>query len=409
MSAKSRKELIDDYLSVRKETQDICKKIEIEDYVVQPVPEVSPPKWHLAHTTWFFEEVILSKHFKKFTKFNKQYGDLFNSYYKSAGKHWIQGERGHLSRPTVREVLDYRKYIDEKMVSFLRESSVNADVDFLVEVGLHHEQQHQELLFMDIKFILGVNPLLPRYSNENLPDSVRPVDKWKNFNEGVYKIGHQGPGFSYDNEGPRHKVYLNSYSIMENFVTNGEYLEFIKDKGYSNALLWPSLGWDWVSENNITCPLYWNKKGKNWSIFTLHGLKKLDPHAPVTHISYFEASAYACWKQMRLPTEEESEVFLQEMGAEKYTKGKDIFHPNNASSSVGQVWWWTKSHYSSYPGYQTFKGMLEEYNGKFMCNQFVLKGGCVGTPKGHYRHSYRNFFGPHQRWMFSGIRLVKDL
>jgi len=405
----SREKLIEKYISIRKRTNEICNKIEIEDQVVQPCSEVSPPKWHLGHTTWFFEELILVRFSKDFFRFNDRYRMLFNSYYKSSGKHWLQSERGYLSRPRVSEVLKYRRDVDEKIIEFLQNSDSNSEIDFLLELGLQHEQQHQELLYMDIKFIFGVNPLLPLYAETSLNKAQGVPDQWRDFKEGIYEIGHNGFGFAYDNEGPKHKTYIYPFRICENTVTNGDYLEFIEDNGYAKPQFWLSQGWDWVNDNRISGPLYWCKEGDTWYEYTLHGLQPLDHYAPVTHISYFEADAFANWTGLRLPTEEESETFLREISEEKLSFNACCLHPTRADIHVGQVWCWTKSHYSPYPGYRRFEGMLEEYNGKFMCNQFVLKGGCVVTPQEHYRHSYRNFYQPQQRWMFSGIRLAKDL
>jgi ergothioneine biosynthesis protein EgtB len=404
-----RKELIERFISVRKYSAEICSMLETEDYVVQPCSEVSPPKWHLGHTTWFFEELILVKFSKDFSRFNNQFGELFNSYYKSAGKHWLQCDRGNLSRPTVIEVYEYRKYIDEKLSEYFQNTDDNEQANFILEIGINHEQQHQELLYMDIKAILGANPMLPVYSAKPLVKSEKKEDTWKIFKEGVYEIGHQGKEFSYDNEGPKHKTYIHPFSICENTVTNSAFLEFINDGGYEKPNLWLSEGWDWVNNSKIGHPLYWNKSGELWNEFTLHGNLSLDPNSPVTHISYFEADAFANWIGGRLPTEQESEIFLAENNVDLKLSLSDSFHPSKSNLSVNQVWFWTRSQYSPYPGYQTYQGELAEYNGKFMCNQFVLKGGCVATPDLHYRHSYRNFYQANQRWMFSGIRIAKDI
>lgn len=365
------------YLSIRNQTEKICKDLCLEDYIVQPSPEVSPPKWHLAHTTWFFEEFILAKD-KSYKRFNEKYAKLFNSYYKSMGEHWIQGNRGQLSRPTIQEILDYRQYVDKRMEKFVGNK--------LIDLGLHHEQQHQELLYMDIKYILGANPLVPKYFNKDRPKAKKNVDKWKKYSEGLYDIGADN-GFCFDNETPKHKKYLYSFEINEGLVTNGQYLEFILDGGYKNPRLWLSDGFDWISKHH---PLYWNKQGKKWFEFGLYGNHPLDLKAPVSHISLYEADAFARWKKARLPTEEELEI---------YFKG-------NKSSDL---WCWSTSHYSPYPGFRPLEGNLGEYDGKFMCNQFVLRGGCRFTPKGHLRPTYRNFFRANQSWMFSGIKLARDL
>jgi ergothioneine biosynthesis protein EgtB len=408
-AADQRDKLAAQYHAVRTQTLKICQNIAIEDYVVQPCAEVSPPKWHLGHTTWFFEELILVKFLKNYTRFNEQYKLLFNSYYKSAGKHWLQSKRGYLSRPCVADVIQYRKYVDEHMAICLQKVGENAELDFLFMLGLHHEQQHQELLYMDIKYIFGVNPLFSAYENSHREKARKITAKRQNFSEGIYKVGHTGNQFSFDNECPQHKTYIYPFQINVNTVTNEEYLAFIEDGGYEKPSYWLSQGWDWVNASNIHAPLYWQQENNAWYEYTLYGMQLLDPHAPVTHISYFEADAFAAWSGMRLPTEQEAEIFLQQSAMTKQSPTEVRLHPLQAENMAGEVWCWTSSHYSPYPRFQTFDGMVTEYNGKFMSGQFVLKGGCVVTPYGHYRHSYRNFYQPEQRWMFSGVRLAKDL
>lgn len=379
------------FTKTRNETLKICENLSTEDYVVQPTAEVSPPKWHLGHTTWFFEEFILSKYVPGFKKFNEEYFVLFNSYYKSMGKHWIQGNRGQLSRPSVQEIMNYRAYIDKEMVKLLDKKSNDKELNYLLEVGINHEEQHQELLYMDIKYILGVNPLFPKLLKEKPKKCSKPEEKWSTFKEGLYDIGYTGDEFHYDNESPNHKKYVYSFTISESLVTNAEYLEFMIDGGYENSSLWLSEGFDWVNNNKICAPLYWNKQGSHWFEFTFLGNNQLDLYAPVSHLSYFEAYAYALWKKMRLPTEEEYEIF------------------QNLNKDESPLWCWTNSSYGPYPKFKPFEGKLGEYNGKFMCNQYVLRGGCSYTPSGHFRNTYRNFYKPHQRWMFSGMRLAKDL
>jgi ergothioneine biosynthesis protein EgtB len=378
------------YLEIRAHSLAICEPLELEDYVVQPMAEVSPPKWHLAHSAWFFEEMVLAKYSADYSRFDAQFNRLFNSYYKGAGEHWIQAKRGQLSRPTVAEVFAYREHVDREMQKLFSQTSLDQSCLDTVTIGLHHEQQHQELLLMDIKCILAVNPSQPVYEVSGLKPLAKSAMDWHLIEEGVYEIGHEGESFSYDNEQPRHKVYLQEAAISNTLVTNGEYLKFIEAGGYENPLYWLSQGWDWVGENAIDSPLYW-QKSESWQVFTLNGLQSMDLDSPVEHISYFEADAYANWAGFRLPTEQESEVFLRA-----------------SELSDNPVWWWTQSHYSPYPGFKKFDGALGEYNGKFMCNQFVLRGGCAATPKEHLRTSYRNFYQPHQRWMFSGIRLAKE-
>ncbi len=393
------------YQQVRQHSLSLCAPLETEDYVVQPDAEVSPPKWHLAHTTWFFEQAILKPLLSGYRSFDPDYSRLFNSYYKSAGEHWLQGERGQLSRPTVAEIFSYRQAVDEQVLVLFEGDPSNTEWLDVLELGLHHEQQHQELLLMDIKRILGTNLSMPAYSEAHW-SAPAVTESWTEFQEGVYEIGHQGDDFAYDNETPRHKQYLYRFAIRDNSVTCGEFIEFIEAGGYDEPTLWLSQGWDWVGENNIHAPLYWFQKDGVWHQYTLHGVKPLSEHEPVVHISYFEADAFARWKGCRLPVEAELELWLEKRPA-SLSPTSGLLHPNRADQPSNQVWYWTASHYSAYPGYQPYSGMLEEYNGKFMCNQFVLRGGCVATPAGHYRPSYRNFYLPQQRWMFSGIKLAK--
>ena len=393
------------YQQVRDNSLLLCAPLQTEDFVVQQHAEVSPPKWHLAHTTWFFEQAILKQFDSDYQVFNEDYARLFNSYYKSAGTHWLQSERGQLSRPTVDEIYDYRRFVDERLLRLLDEEISNTELLAVLELGLNHEQQHQELLLMDIKRILATNLSMPAYSDAHWSAPV-VAERWTEFPEGVYEIGHQGDTFAYDNEMPRHKQYLHSFSIRDNSVTCEEFIEFIDAGGYSNPGLWLSLGWDWVQNNQISAPFYWFKQDGIWHQYTLHGVKPVSAHEPVVHVSYFEADAFARWKGYRLPVEAELEIWLEEQ-PEMLSPRTALLHPNRAEQAINQVWYWTASHYSPYPGYRPYSGMLGEYNGKFMCNQFVLRGGCVATPAGHYRSSYRNFYQPEQRWMFSGIKLAK--
>lgn len=410
ISSKNQYQLIAKFQQLRQTTLDICNPIEHEDYVVQPSPEVSPPKWHLGHTSWFFEEVILKKYLDGYVPFNSQYGTLFNSYYKAVGQHTIQSERGYLSRPTLAEILRYRAHVDSELTSLLNEVPLTETLVSLVKTGIHHEQQHQELLFMDIKYILASNLLDTSYALMPLEDAPKQSqkDNWTSYKEGVYEIGYQGMAFSYDNERPRHKHYLYPFAINQSLVTNGDFLAFIQDNGYKKANYWLSQGWDWVNERGVQHPLYWRKIDNQWYEYTLHGLTPLDFNRPLVHISYFEADAFANWKGLRLPTEQELELYLSTSQANHHLPKAEVFHPNDALAAE-QVWCWTRSQYLPYPNFKAFDGVLNEYNGKFMCNQFVLRGGCVLTPERHYRHSYRNFYSPEQRWMFSGIRLAKDV
>jgi ergothioneine biosynthesis protein EgtB len=383
--------LLTSFLITRSDTEEICAPLQIEDYVIQPIVDVSPPKWHLGHTTWFFEEFILSKYVDGFKRFHPEYAYVFNSYYESIGKRVIRTDRGNLSRPTVSEVYEYRDYVTLHLQNFLEEND-DPKIRELVEIGIHHEKQHQELLITDIKFILGNNPLFPKYSDTFSENPISDEDQnsgYSTVEEGVYEIGYEGNKFCYDNELGRHKVFLRGYTIANRLVTNKEYLEFIKDKGYENSLLWHAEAWDWIHKDNIKTPLYWHKIDGQYYQYTLRGLKMMDNTAPVTHISYYEAFAFAQWKGERLPTEFEWET------------AQSLF-------KWGMRWEWTESAYSPYPNYKKAPGALGEYNGKFMVNQKVLRGGSVATPRNHTRSTYRNFFHPNLRWQFTGLRLVKD-
>jgi ergothioneine biosynthesis protein EgtB len=377
------------YNSVRNYTEEICEPLEIEDYIPQPIVDVSPAKWNVAHTTWFFEEMILKKFAPDYQEFDKQFGYLFNSYYNSIGERTLRDQRGDLSRPTVRRVFEYRKYVDEKMREFLKQD-LSEEVPELLVLGFNHEQQHQELLITDLKYTFSVNPTFPVYK-----EGFALVEKGeigeKGFAEiegGIYEIGFQGEGFHFDNELGRHKVYLDDFKISKNLVTNGEFLEFIEDGGYENHLLWHAEGLDWVRQNEISSPLYWHKIDGEWFQFTLGGLRKLRPENAVCHVSFYEAAAFAEWKKMRLPTEFEWEA------------ASDRF-------DWGLRWEWTSSAYLPYPNFKKPAGALGEYNGKFMINQMVLRGASVATPPNHSRKTYRNFFHPPLRWQFTGIRLAK--
>ena len=380
--------LWEQYSAVRSHSVSICAELQKEDYVVQPVVEVSPPKWHLGHTTWFFETFILIPHAVAYQPFNADYNYVFNSYYENIGARVIRTDRGNLSRPTVDDIFHYRAYVDEAMEKFLR-SGINNEIEELLILGLNHEQQHQELLWYDIKYILGHNPLFPSYALKNIEQQLEMgADGWIDFKEGVYEIGYQGDQFHFDNELGRHKVYIQNFSIATRLVSNAEYLEFIQAGGYQDFNLWHAEAWDWLKETGIQSPLYWYEINGQWHRYSLSGLEVLKPHSPVSHISYYEASAYAQWKEMRLPTEFEWEVA-------------------SAKISWGKLWEWTESAYLPYPGFSKAPGALGEYNGKFMVNQKVLRCASVATPANHSRSTYRNFFHPNLRWMFSGIRLSK--
>jgi len=374
------------YKKVRQRTNEICKNLQTEDYVVQPVEFVSPPKWHIGHTTWFFETFILIPHFPNYQIFNDQYNFVFNSYYETVGARVIRTDRGNLSRPTVADIYQYRAYVDEAMEKFLQ-TETSKNLKELIILGLNHEEQHQELLATDIKYILGNNPLFPPYSTLEKTYSHQK-EKFISFKEGIYEIGYNGNDFCFDNELSRHKVYINDFSICDQLVTNEDYLNFIKADGYKNFKYWHAEGWDWINKNDIKSPMYWHTINGDWYNYTFEGLKKINLNAPVNHVSFYEASAFANWKNMRLPTEFEWEV------------AADLF-------SWGERWEWTESAYLPYPGFIKAEGAIGEYNGKFMVNQKVLRGASDVTPQNHSRKTYRNFFHPDLRWQFTGIRLVK--
>lgn len=374
--------------TVRQRSVSICAPLQTEDYVVQPVVDVSPPKWHLGHTTWFFETFILQPNLKDYQLFNPEYNFVFNSYYESVGARVIRTDRGNLSRPGVADVYKYRQYVDDKMHEFLS-GEITPELQALITLGLNHEEQHQELLITDIKYILGHNPLFPAYQEDYSfkERSITAVEFLK-MPAGIYEIGHTGNGFCFDNELNRHKVYLEEYSISNVLVTNKEYLEFMQAGGYTDFRHWHAEGWDWVKTNQVKAPLYWHEIDGQWMNYTLKGLQFIAPNMPVAHISYYEAAAYASWKGMRLPTENEWEAAASQL-------------------AWGERWEWTESAYLPYPGFVKAPGAIGEYNGKFMVSQMVLRGGSVATPPGHSRITYRNFFHPPLRWQYTGIRLAK--
>lgn len=381
--------LAERYTRIRNRSAAICEPLAIEDYVVQPVVDVSPPKWHLGHTTWFFETFVLIPHLQNYRVFDVQYNYVFNSYYETIGARVIRTDRGNLSRPSVEDVYGYRAYVDEYMRILLENKQLVESLSPLLELGLNHEQQHQELLLTDIKFILGHNPLFPTYTEESISSpGVLDTVQMISVSGGLYDIGHQGEGFCFDNELGRHRVFLDDFGIADHLVSNREYLQFIEDGGYTDFRYWHADGWDWVKQHAVRNPLYWHFIDGQWMNYTWSGLKDLDLAEAVCHVSYYEASAYAAWKGMRLPNEAEWEV------------ASGLFH-------WGNRWEWTNSAYLPYPGFKKEAGAVGEYNGKFMVNQMVLRGASVATSAGHSRHTYRNFFHPHLRWQFTGIRLAE--
>ncbi len=384
-------DLASKYREIRSHTEALCEPLEPEDYIPQPIVDVSPAKWNIAHTTWFFEEMLLKRFAPDYQVFDESFGFLFNSYYNTIGDRTKRDARGDISRPTVKEVFAYRKYVDGAMGRLLEPGTRDSELYELVVLGLNHEQQHQELLITDLKYTFSTNPLLPAYREGWYPEeSTPPTPDGGTINvaAGIYEIGHDGDGFCFDNELSRHNVYLNDYTISERLVTNSEFVEFIESGGYHDHRLWHSDGWDWVNENHVTAPLYWRLHDGEWMTFTLGGERPLLADAPVCHVSFYEAAAFAEWADKRLPTEFEWEA------------ASDRF-------DWGLRWEWTNSAYLPYPGFKRAAGALGEYNGKFMINQMVLRGASVATPAGHSRPTYRNFFQPHLRWQFTGIRLAR--
>ncbi len=419
---KSRETLKAQYESVRAFTGALCESLGTEDYVVQSMPDVSPTKWHLAHTSWFFETFVLKTLLPGYEPFHPAYAYLFNSYYVQAGDRFYRPHRGLLSRPTVKEILTYRRFVDEYVGKVFAEAddAAFASAAPVLELGLHHEQQHQELLLTDIKHVFSVNPLKPVYRPARHAASTKaPTLTWVPYHEGLHWIGHSGEGFAYDNEAPRHRVFLRSYALASRPVTNGEYLTFLEDGGYDRQELWLSDGWDRAAAEGWRAPLYWEKREDGWWMFTLSGMRPVDMQEPVCHVSFYEADAYARWAGARLPTEAEWETAAVASGARSaggfVEDGR--FHPSAASGSAdgplgqmfGDVWEWTASPYTGYPGYRPPKGVLGEYNGKFMSGQMVLRGGSCATSRAHIRPTYRNFFAQHCRWQFMGFRLAKEV
>ncbi len=378
------------FLAVRGLTEQLAAPLSPEDQTVQSMPDASPTKWHLAHTTWFFETFVLRPRAAGYRVFDPAYDYLFNSYYEAVGPRHPRPLRGMVSRPGVAEIMAYRRHVSDAMAELLERGA--GDVQALVELGLHHEQQHQELILMDAKHMLSLNPLRPAYrpaSHAVVADAAPP--SWIGFDGGLVEIGHDGRGFAFDNEGPRHRVWLEPFALASRPANGAEYLAFIEDGGYRRPEFWLSAGWDCVNQHGWGAPLYWEKKDGHWYVFTLSGLRALQPSEPVCHVSAYEAAAFAKWAGKRLPREAEWET------------------GSAAMQGTGEVWEWTASPYIAYPGYREPAGAIGEYNGKFMANQVVLRGGCAATPADHIRRTYRNFFPPDARWMFGGIRLAEDL
>ncbi|MGE0665559.1 MAG: ergothioneine biosynthesis protein EgtB [Sphingomonadales bacterium] len=396
----------EDYAQVRGTTVALAAPLAPEDQVIQSMPDTSPTKWHLAHTTWFFETFLIKPNLPGYRPLNEAYDHLFNSYYQQIGSPFPRPQRGLLSRPTVDEVLDYRAHVDAAMAPLLGETSLAP----LIELGLNHEQQHQELMVTDIKHVLSLNPLDPApYGARQRSGAEAAPLAWQPFPGGLREIGHEGSGFSFDNEGPHHRHHLEPFALASRPVTNGEYLAFMNAGGYRDPALWLAEGWTAVGERGWQAPLYWERRGGGWTRYTLHGRELVDPADPVCHVSYYEAAAYAAWAGHRLPTEQEWETAARGLpGGGRFLDLASLEPRAGGGQLFGDVWEWTMSAYAPYPRFRAAEGAIGEYNGKFMSNQMVLRGGSCATPAGHVRATYRNFFPPDARWQFSGIRLAKD-
>jgi ergothioneine biosynthesis protein EgtB len=418
VSASSSPQVIADHFKqVRQLTDNLCKPLTTEDYVIAPTPYIgSPVKWHLAHTSWFFEIFLLEKYVAGYEPYHPQYSFFFNSYYVQVGEKQDRTQRAFVSRPTVDEVVEYRHHVTEQMLTMIQsvDDSAWEELEPLVTIGIQHEQQHQELMLTDIKHIFWNNPLRPVYHNRELDQSNASKMTWIPFDAGLYWIGHEAEGFAYDNESGRHQQYVENFELGSRLVTNGEYLNFIEDGGYGKSVYWLDMGWDMIQDEGWNSPFYWKKQDDGWYEMTMAGLKPLNINAPVCHVSYLEADAYARWAGARLPSEAEWEIAANGLPIEGNFVEQGVYDTAPASDGAslqqmyGDVWEWTRSHYSAYPGYAPPEGALGEYNGKFMCNKFVLRGGSCATSISHIRPTYRNFFSPEVRWQYSGIRLARS-
>lgn len=417
--------LVDQYREVRRRSQWICDPLSAEDCMLQSMPDASPIRWHLAHTTWFFETFLL-KQLDGYKVYHPAYESLFNSYYNAIGRPFPRHQRGLLSRPSVDEVQQYRQHVDDHMQRWLTQTDLDADQQTVVQIGLQHEQQHQELMLTDIKHALSINPIYPVYRSDETRNNASLESKsgqtWLHHDDpGVFEVGCKGDGFHFDNEVPRHKTYIPPFAIARDLITCGQYRQFIDDGGYRQPGYWLSAGWSMVQSQRWDSPLYWTFNDDNWHHFTLHGLQVIDPDQPVSHLSYFEADAYARYRDCKLPTEQQWEYAVSRDAAERHaaaesnratadiTPSRRVVNGCDLRSVYGSLWQWTRSDYAAYPGYKPPGGAIGEYNGKFMCGCYVLRGGSCVTPPGHSRLTYRNFFDPSSRWQFTGIRLSKDL
>ena len=412
------RDIVSTYQAVRQITERICAPLAIEDYGLQAMNDASPAKWHLGHVTWFFETFLLKSMLDGYKQVNPAYEYLFNSYYDAVGPQWARAQRGHLSRPTVAEVYDFRSIVDRGMLDLVEATGPEGlrSLGGLVTMGLNHEQQHQELLITDIKYNLSVNPLRPAYHDTELPEAASaPPLRWMPYSGGVVWSGHDREGFAFDNEWPRHQNFVAPFKIASRMTTNGEFIEFIEAGGYERSDLWLSEGWKMVQQEGWETPLYWERIDGEWWSQTMSGMRRIDEHGPVAHVSYFEADAFARWSEKRLPTEHEWEHAASPEPITGNFLESGLYHPASAPAGdeglqqiYGDLWEWTQSPYTPYPGYRPLDGALGEYNGKFMVNQMVLRGGSCATPQDHIRPSYRNFFPPDARWQFSGIRLADE-
>jgi len=403
---------------VRAQTRALAAPLTAEDCTIQSMPDASPVKWHLAHTTWFFETFVLARHAPTRKPFHPAFKVLFNSYYNAVGDKHPRPQRGLLSRPSLAQVMEYRDAIDAEVTELLAAGALAPELAALVELGTHHEQQHQELILTDLKHMLSCNPLRPTYQKQWPLTPVSPRQmRWIRIEEGVREIGHDGTGFAFDNEGPRHKTWIHAFEIASHPVTHGDFLRFIEDGGYRRPELWLSAGWDQVVAREWRAPLYWELMDGAWQTFTLRGMAPIEPNTPVCHVSFFEADAFARCAGARLPTEAEWEVAVQGTPREGNFLESNALHPlalrepaagGTIAQAFGDVWEWTRSDYSPYPGFAPAAGAVGEYNGKFMANQYVLRGGSCATPASHIRPTYRNFFPAEARWQFSGLRLARD-
>ncbi|WP_323844384.1 ergothioneine biosynthesis protein EgtB [Microbulbifer magnicolonia] len=420
VSSDIQQRLLTHYKRVRGETEQLADPLTAEDMQLQSMPDASPTKWHLAHTSWFFETFVLADRLPGYRRFDPDFHHLFNSYYNSLGTPFSRPQRGLLSRPDLDTVFAYRRAVDRSIEQLLNEGPLTPDMEALITLGLNHEQQHQELLLTDIKHAFSINPTLPAYlditADDEDPGDADPL-RWLEIPDAIYGIGSEGEHFFFDNESPAHQQLLHDFRIASRLVTNGEYLEFIEDGGYREPRLWLADGWTLVQQQGIDCPLYWQKREGSWYQFTLGGLQRIVDAEPVCHINFYEADAYATWAGFRLPTEFEWEAAAyilrkpDQLAAANLLE-KRAFRPLAAQGGqnqfLGDLWEWTSSAYLPYPGFRASPAAVGEYNGKFMCNQKVLRGGSCITPAEHIRMSYRNFFYPHQGWQFSGIRLAGD-